>query len=106
MSSQVLIMSELKNCDITTFLFKTVHHWILPASFPASHTFQGEDPVSQSVHNVIERSFIRHVEEEFVVRIAGDVLDLVNERLRVLLPADIMTQNLETSVGGKGRERL
>lgn len=64
-------------------------------------TFQSEDAIAQGIHDVVERSFIRHIEEVFVVRIAGDELNLRDERLRVLLPADIMTKNLEPSVGEK-----
>lgn len=62
-------------------------------------TFQSEDAISQGIHNVIQCSFIRHIEEVFIVGITGDVLDLRDERLWVLLPADVMTENLEPSVG-------
>lgn len=62
-------------------------------------TFESEDAIPQGIHNVIQRGFIRHIEEVFVVGIAGDVLDLRDERLWVLLPADVMTEDLEPSVG-------
>lgn len=54
-------------------------------------TFQSEDAIAQSIHNIVERSFIGHIEEVFVVRIAGDILDLSDERVRVLLPPDVMS---------------
>lgn len=66
-----------------------------------SPTLQCEDSISQGIDDVIECSFIRHVEEEFVIRVAGDVLDLIDERLGVLLPADVMTQNLKHRRGEK-----
>lgn len=62
-------------------------------------TFQSEDAIAQGIHNVIQCGFIRHIEEVFIVGITGDVLDLRDERLWVLLPADVMTENLEPSVG-------
>lgn len=62
-------------------------------------TFQGEDAIAQGIHNVIQCSFIRHIEKVFIVGITGNVLDLRDERLWVLLPADVMTKNLEPSVG-------
>ena len=64
-----------------------------------THTFQREDTVPQGVHNVIQCCLVRHVEEVFVVGVAGDVLDLVNEGPRVLLPADVMAQDLGTRAG-------
>lgn len=68
-----------------------------PSSLP-SHTFESENTVAQGVHDVIECGFIGHIEEVFVIRVAGDVLDLIDERLRILLPADVMTQNLQPNV--------
>lgn len=62
-------------------------------------TFQSEDAISQGIHNVIQCRFVRHIEEVFIVGVAGDVLDLRDERLWVLLPADVMTENLEPGVG-------
>lgn len=62
-------------------------------------TFQSEDAIAKGIHNVVQGGFIRHIEEVFVVGIAGDVLNLRNERLWILLPADVMTENLEPSVG-------
>lgn len=67
-------------------------------------TFQSEDAIPQGIHNVIECSFIGHIEKIFVIRIAGDILNLSNECLRVLLPADVMTQNLEHSIRQRERE--
>lgn len=57
-------------------------------------TFQGEDAVAKGVHDVIERGFVRHVEEVLVVGVAGDVFNLRDERLGVLLPSDVMTEDL------------
>ena len=68
------------------------------ASFSVSPTFQSEDAISQGVHNVIERGFIGHIEKVFLLWVAGDRLDLLNKCLRILLSADVMTQNLEASV--------
>lgn len=65
-------------------------------------TFQSEDPISQSVHDVVQRSFVRHVEKILLVRIAGDILDLVDESLRVLLFPDVISQNLKP---GKGKAK-
>lgn len=58
-------------------------------------TFQGEDAVAKGVHDVIERGFVRHVEEVLVVGVAGDVFNLGDERLGVLLPSDVMSEDLE-----------
>lgn len=69
-------------------------------------TFQGEDAVAQGVHDVVERGLVRHVEEVLVVGVAGDVFDLGDERLGVLLPSDVVTEDLEGSVGEKRRESL
>lgn len=62
-------------------------------------TFQGEDAIAQGVHNVIESGLVRHVEEVLVVGVAGDVFNLGDERLGVLLPSDVMAEDLEGSVG-------
>lgn len=72
--------------------------------FP-SLTFQSEDAISQGVHDVIERSFIGHVEKVLLFGGTGDRLDLCDERLWVLLPADVMTQNLEASVRQRARKK-
>lgn len=69
-------------------------------------TFQGEDAIAQGVHDVVERGLVRHVEEVLVVGVAGDVFDLGDERLGVLLPSDVVTEDLEGSVGEKRRESL
>lgn len=61
-------------------------------------TFQSEDAVAEGIHNVVERSFIRHVEKVFVIRVAGDIFDLRNKSLGVLLPTDVMAKNLEPDV--------
>lgn len=58
-------------------------------------TFQSEDAISQCINNVVERSFVRNIEKIFVVRVAGDELDLLNESFRVLLSPDVMTQDLK-----------
>lgn len=68
-------------------------------------TFQSEDAITQGIHNVIERGFICHIEKVFVVRVAGDIFDLRDERLGVLLPADIMTKNLEPSMKERARSK-
>lgn len=48
-----------------------------------SQTFQTEDAFSKCVHNVLQRRLVRHIEEVLVIRVAGDVLDLTEEGLRV-----------------------
>lgn len=58
-------------------------------------TFQGEDPLSQRIHNVFERRLVRHVEEVLLVWVAGDELDLLQEGLRVDPTAVVVTQNLQ-----------
>lgn len=58
-------------------------------------TFQSEDAISQCINNVVERGFVRNIEKIFVVRVAGDELDLLNESFRVLLSPDVMTQDLK-----------
>lgn len=87
-------MSNSKNYNSAAFLLP----FLKRQSFIHPQTFQGEDAISQGIHNVVERSFIGHIEKVFVVRVAGDILDLSNECLRVLLTADVMTQNLEPSM--------
>lgn len=57
-------------------------------------TFQAEDAVAQSVHDVVEGGLVGDVEEIFLVRVAGDVLDLADEVLGVLLAAQVMPQHL------------
>ena len=74
-----------------------------PTPLCPTHTFQREDAVAQGVHDIVQRGLVRHVEEVFVVGVAGDVLDLVNEGPRVLLPSDVVAQDLGTRVGGGGR---
>lgn len=88
----VLIMKGLKNCNIAFFI--------------RPQTFQSEDAISQGIHNVVEGGFISHIEKVFVVGVAGDVLDLSNESLRVLLPPDVMTKNLERSVRNREKHPL
>lgn len=58
-------------------------------------TFQTEDPLAQSIHNVFQGSFVGHVEEMLVVRIAGDVFDLTEESLWVDPSTVIVAQHLE-----------
>lgn len=58
-------------------------------------TFQGEDPLSQRVHNVFERRFVRHVEEVLLIWVTGNELDLLQERLRVDLKAVVVAQDLQ-----------
>lgn len=98
-------MSDLKNCNIAAFFY---YYFLNSASiiqpeppFSVSQTFQCEDAISQGINNVIERSFIGHIEKVLLFGVAGDRLDLFNERLWVLLPPDVMTQNLEAGVRGK-----
>lgn len=57
-------------------------------------TFQAEDAVTQGIHDVVEGGLVGDVEEVFLVRVAGDVLDLANEILGVLLPAEVVPQHL------------
>lgn len=96
--NHLLLYSESK--ESSCFLKKTKTLWI---SFHLP-TFQGEDAVAQGVHDVVERGLVRHVEEVLVVGVAGDVFDLGDERLGVLLPSDVVTEDLEGSVGEKRRE--
>lgn len=63
-------------------------------------TFQGEDPLSQRVHDVFERRLVRHVEEVLLVWVAGDELDLLQEGLRVDPAAVVVTQNLQREPEG------
>jgi len=68
-------------------------------------TFQAEDAVAQGVHDVVEGGLVADVEEVFLIRVAGDVLDLADEILWVLLPAEVVPQHLRrgdaASAGGR-----
>lgn len=66
----------------------------------ASLTFQAENPLSQSIHDVLERCLVGDVEEVFVIGVAGDELDLVQKGLRVDSSPVVITQDL---VGNKTR---
>lgn len=57
-------------------------------------TFQTEDALSKRIHNVLQRSLIRHVEEVLVVRVTGDVLDFIEEGLRVDSSAVVVAKDL------------
>lgn len=89
-----------KRCS---FLFPYFLETLRLSLLPIWQTFQGEDAISEGVNDVIERRFIGHIEKEFLFGFAGDGLDLFDEHLWVLLPTDVMTENLEASVRERGR---
>lgn len=60
----------------------------------ASLTFQAEDPLSQGVHDVLERGLVGDVEEVFVIGVAGDELDLVQKGLGVDPSPVVVAQDL------------
>lgn len=65
---------------------------------PIPATFQAEDPVPQGIHDVVEGCLVRHVEEILLVGVAGDVLDLTDEGFGVLLPTNVVPEDLGRQV--------
>lgn len=57
-------------------------------------TFQTEDALSKSIHNILQRSLIGHIKEVFVIWVAGNVLDFTEEGLGVDSPTVVVAEDL------------
>lgn len=57
-------------------------------------TFQTEDAFSESIHNILQRSLIGHIEEVFVIWVTGNVLDFIEEGLRVDSSTVVVAEDL------------
>ncbi len=60
----------------------------------ACKTFQTEDAFSKCIHNILQRWLIRHIKEVFIIWVAGDVLDFIEEGLRVDSSAVVVAKYL------------
>lgn len=57
-------------------------------------TFQAEDPLPECIDDVLQRRLIRHIEEVFVVRVTGNVLDFIEEGLWIDSSAVVVAEDL------------
>lgn len=60
----------------------------------SSPTLQAEDAVSKSIHNVFQCSFICHIEEVLIIRVTGNVFNLIQEGLGIDSTTIIVTKDL------------
>lgn len=67
-------------------------------------TFQGENPLSQCIHDILQRRLIGHVEEVLLIRVASYELDFLQEGFRVDSSTVIIAQNLEEPQSIRTRE--
>ncbi len=57
-------------------------------------TFQTEDAFSECIHNILQCRLVCHIKEVFVIRVTGDVLDLIEEGLRVDSSTVVVAEDL------------